>query len=49
MGTRSPAGAEGPLAVHNDPVRAAPVESGYASGTVVAHLGLLCEGARRSG
>jgi hypothetical protein len=33
--------AEGPLAVHTEPVRAAPVESGYASGTVVAHPGLL--------
>jgi integrase/recombinase XerD len=41
MSTRSPAEAEGPLAVHADAVRTALVESGYASGTVVAHLGLL--------
>lgn len=41
MNTRSPAGAGGPFAVHTETVRAALVESGYASGTVVAHLGLL--------
>lgn len=41
MSTRSPAGAGGPLAVHADAVRAALVESGYAEGTVAAHLGLL--------
>ncbi len=41
MSTRSPAGAEGLLAVHAEAVRASLVESGYAWGTVVAHLRLL--------
>jgi integrase/recombinase XerD len=41
MSTRSPAGVGGPLAVHTEAVRAVLVESGYASGTVTAHLVLL--------
>jgi integrase/recombinase XerD len=41
MSTRSPAGAGGPLAVHTEAVRAVLVGSGYAPGTVAAHLLLL--------
>lgn len=41
MNTRSPAGAGGPLAVHTEAVRSVLVGSGYAPGTVAAHLVLL--------